>query len=65
MGKNQQIVSLKVMTFRLQYITMYFADINLPLKESVTQAFAFSGFIKQTPKTSWLPCNWMQITDET
>ena len=38
---------------------MRFADIKFPNKESVTtQAFAFSRFKKQTPKSSsGLPCN--------
>ena len=45
--------------FRLHYITMYFADIKFPNKESVTtQAFVFSRFKKQTPKSSsWMPVN--------
>ena len=38
---------------------MRFADITFPNKESLaTQAFAFSRFKKQTPKSSWrLPFN--------
>ena len=45
--------------FPVDYITMYFADIEFPSKESVTTlAFVFSMFKMQTPKSSsWLPCN--------
>ena len=44
--------------FRLHYITMYFADIKFPNKESMTiQSFAFSRFKKQTSKSSWMPGN--------
>ena len=51
--KDQQIVCLKVMVFRLHYIMMYFADIKFLNKESLTtQAFAFFRFKKQTPKSS-------------
>ena len=51
-GKNQQIVSLKVLIFRLHYITIYFADIEFPNKKSVAiQVFAFSKLKKQTPKS--------------
>ena len=35
-GKNQQIVVLMEPTFRLLYITMYFADIKFPNKVSMT-----------------------------
>ena len=52
-GKNQQIVCLKVLTFWSHYITMYFADIKFPNKETLTtQRFGFSRFQKQTPKSS-------------
>ena len=52
-GKTQQSVSLKALTFLLHCITMYFADIKFRNKESVTtQAFAFFRFQKQTPKSS-------------
>ena len=56
---NQQNVGLKVPIFRLYYITMYFADIKFPDQESLTtQAFAFSSFKKQAPKSlSWLSYN--------
>ena len=51
-GKNQQLVSLKVLIFRLHYITIYFADIEFPNIKSVTiQVFAFSMLKKQTPKS--------------
>ena len=50
MGKNQQIVDLKVLIVQLHYITIYFADAKFPNEESVrAQAFAFSKFKKQTP----------------
>ena len=57
-GKYEQVVGLKVPVLRL-YIRMYFAEIKFPSKESgTTQAFAFSRFRKQTPKSSSrLPCN--------
>ena len=52
-GKNQQIVGSKVLTFRLDYIKKYFADIEFLNKELVkTQVFAFSRFKKQTSKSS-------------
>ena len=52
-GKNQQILCLKVLIFRLHYIMMYFADIKFPNKESVvTQVFAFFRLKQQTPKSS-------------
>ena len=58
-GNNQQNVGLKIPKFRLYYITMYFADIECPDKESLTtQAFGFSRFKKQAPKLlSWLSYN--------
>ena len=58
-GKNQEIVGLKILILRLHYITMYFADIEFPYKERMTtQVFAFSSFKKQTPRlSSRLPCN--------
>ena len=51
--KNQQIVGLIQLIFRLHYIMMYFADIKFSKKESETnQAFAFSRFKKQTLELS-------------
>ena len=44
-GKNQQIVGLKVLISWLHYITMHFADIKFSNKMSMkTQVFVFSRF---------------------
>ena len=52
-GKKQQIIGFKVLIFRLHYITMYFTDAQFRNKVPVTtQAFVFSRFKKQTPKSS-------------
>ena len=50
---NEQTVGLKVVIFRLHYITKYFLDFKFLNNESVpTQTFAFSRLKKKTPKSS-------------
>ena len=52
-GKNKQTVSLKLLIFRFYSITIYFADIKFPNMDLMTtQAFGFSKFKMQTPKSS-------------